>query len=64
MEVLDEFKNASGLIPSLPKSTTYFCNVLNHVKLVILNVLPFEEGTLPVKYLGVPLVTSRLVYRD
>ncbi|GJR27427.1 reverse transcriptase domain-containing protein [Tanacetum coccineum] len=53
-ECLDEFKHASGLIPSIPKSTAFFCNVLNHVKLSILNVLPFEEGRLPVKYLGVP----------
>ncbi|GJR38164.1 hypothetical protein Tco_1213848 [Tanacetum coccineum] len=63
-EVLDEFKNASGLVPSLPKSTAYFCNVLNHVKLSILQVLPFDEGKLPVKYLGVPLVSSRLMVRD
>nr|GEU98544.1 reverse transcriptase domain, reverse transcriptase zinc-binding domain protein [Tanacetum cinerariifolium] len=63
MEALDEFKNASGLTPSLPKSTAYFCNVLNHVKLSILQVLPFDEGRLPVKYLGVPLVSSRLIYR-
>ncbi|GJY86276.1 hypothetical protein Tco_0500302 [Tanacetum coccineum] len=64
MDALDEFKSVSGLVPSLPKSTAYFCNVLNHTKLAILNVLPFEEGTLPVKYLGVPLVSTRLVYRD
>ncbi|GKC57285.1 putative reverse transcriptase domain, reverse transcriptase zinc-binding domain protein, partial [Tanacetum coccineum] len=64
MDSLEEFKNASGLTPSLPKSMAYFCNVLNHVKLGILNVLPFEDGKLPVKYLGVPLVPSRLVYRD
>ncbi|GKB87032.1 putative reverse transcriptase domain, reverse transcriptase zinc-binding domain protein [Tanacetum coccineum] len=64
MFALEEFKNASGLVPSLPKSTAYFCNVLNHVKLAILNVMPFEEGSLPVKYLGLPLVSSRLVYRD
>ncbi|GJS12846.1 putative reverse transcriptase domain, reverse transcriptase zinc-binding domain protein [Tanacetum coccineum] len=61
---LDEFKHASGLIPSLPKSTAYFCNVLNHIKISILNVLPFEEGRLPVKYLGVPLISSRLMVRD
>ncbi|GKA09574.1 reverse transcriptase zinc-binding domain-containing protein [Tanacetum coccineum] len=42
-EALYEFKNASGLVPSLPKSTAYFCNVLNHVKLSILQILPFEE---------------------
>ena len=30
----------------------------------ILQILPFEEGSLPVKHLGVPLVSSRLVYHD
>ncbi|GJS39811.1 reverse transcriptase domain, reverse transcriptase zinc-binding domain protein [Tanacetum coccineum] len=60
-QALDEFKIASGLVPSLPKSTAYFCNVLNHVKLSILHVLPFEEGRLPVRYLGVLLVSSRLM---
>ncbi|GJS43380.1 putative reverse transcriptase domain, reverse transcriptase zinc-binding domain protein [Tanacetum coccineum] len=64
MNSLDEFKEASGLTPSLPKSTAYFCNVLNYVKINILSVIPFEEGWLPVKYLGVPLVPSRLLYRD
>ncbi|GKC45282.1 hypothetical protein Tco_1063004, partial [Tanacetum coccineum] len=64
MEALEEFKNASGLTPSLPKSTAYFCNVLNYVKIGILGILPFEEGTLPVKHLGVPLVPSWLLYRD
>nr|GEX47182.1 reverse transcriptase domain-containing protein [Tanacetum cinerariifolium] len=63
-EALDEFKDASGLNPSMPKSKAYFCNVLNHTKLAILHVLPFEEDRLPVKYLGVPLVSSRLIFRD
>ncbi|GJW80981.1 hypothetical protein Tco_0144956, partial [Tanacetum coccineum] len=27
-------------------------------------IMPFEEGRLPVKYLGVPLVPSRFVYKD
>nr|GEV41184.1 RNA-directed DNA polymerase, eukaryota, reverse transcriptase zinc-binding domain protein [Tanacetum cinerariifolium] len=61
MGALDEFKLASGLTPSLLQSTAYFCNVLNHTKLSILNI---EEGHLPVKYLGVPLISSRLIYRD
>nr|GEU59262.1 hypothetical protein [Tanacetum cinerariifolium] len=64
MKALDEFKNVSGLTPSLPKSKAYFCNVLNHVKLSILQILPFEEDRLPVKYLGVPLVSSGLIIRD
>ncbi|GJR48294.1 RNA-directed DNA polymerase, eukaryota, reverse transcriptase zinc-binding domain protein [Tanacetum coccineum] len=43
MDSLAEFKRVSGLVPSIPKSTTFFCNVLNHVKLDILNIMPFVE---------------------
>ncbi|GJR54546.1 hypothetical protein Tco_1405067 [Tanacetum coccineum] len=46
MEALKEFKNASGLTPSLPKSVVYFCNVTPSVKMNILNILPFEEGVM------------------
>nr|GEX57492.1 MACPF domain-containing protein CAD1 [Tanacetum cinerariifolium] len=53
-----------GLVPSIPKGTDYFCNVLNHVKLAILSIMPFSEGELPVKYLGVPLISSRLLNKD
>ncbi|GJW36240.1 protein LAZ1 [Tanacetum coccineum] len=64
IESLDEFQKSSGLVPSIPKSTTYFCNVRNHVKHAILNLMPFAEGELPVKYLGVPLISTRLLNRD
>nr|GFA11218.1 hypothetical protein [Tanacetum cinerariifolium] len=63
MDTLEEFKEASGLTSSLPKSTAYFCNVFNYIKLNILNILPLKEGKLLVKYLGVPLVPSHLLYR-
>ncbi|GJW02004.1 putative RNA-directed DNA polymerase, partial [Tanacetum coccineum] len=52
-EALDEFKEYSGLVPSIPK-----------IKNSILDIMPFEEGTLPVKYLGVPLISSRLLHKD
>ncbi|GJS53892.1 putative RNA-directed DNA polymerase [Tanacetum coccineum] len=64
LESLDEFKMVSGLVPSIPKSTAYFCNVVHHVKLAILNIMPFSEGELPVKYLGIPLIYSRLLNKD
>ncbi|GJY12395.1 hypothetical protein Tco_0381704 [Tanacetum coccineum] len=64
MKSLNEFKLASGITSNIPKCTAYFCNVLNYVKIAILHVLPFEEGRLPVKYFGVPLTSSRLIYRD
>nr|GEZ81191.1 hypothetical protein [Tanacetum cinerariifolium] len=63
-DALFEFKEVLGLVPSLPKSTSYFCNVLNSTKIAILQILPFEEGRLPLKYLGVPLVSPRLIFRD
>nr|XP_043622253.1 uncharacterized protein LOC122593835 [Erigeron canadensis] len=64
MASIDEFKVVSGLAPSLPKSTTYLCNFRDSIKRAILEVLPFEEGSLPVKYLGVPLVSSRVKFRN
>nr|GFA48579.1 hypothetical protein [Tanacetum cinerariifolium] len=63
-DALDDFKDASGLNPSRPKSKAYSCNIINYTKLAIFNVLPFEENRLPVKYLSVPLVLSWLIYRD
>ncbi|GKC67731.1 putative RNA-directed DNA polymerase, partial [Tanacetum coccineum] len=64
MDALDEFKQVSGLVPSIPKSTAFFSNVPNAIKASILNSMPFAEGTLSVRYLGVPLISSRLLYRD
>ncbi|GJX04065.1 hypothetical protein Tco_0189981 [Tanacetum coccineum] len=64
MLTLEEFKNVSGSVLSIPKSTSLFCNVLNALKATILNYIPFTEGSLHVKYLGVPLISSRLLYRD
>ncbi|GJR88942.1 putative RNA-directed DNA polymerase, eukaryota, reverse transcriptase zinc-binding domain protein [Tanacetum coccineum] len=58
MESLNEFQHVSGLIPSIPKSTAFFCNVVNHVKVGILSIMPFSKGELSVKYLGVPLISS------
>ncbi|XP_071739438.1 uncharacterized protein [Rutidosis leptorrhynchoides] len=63
-EALDEFKRCSGLVPSLPKSTAYFANVTSGVKNDVLDLMPFIEGSLPVRYLGVPLISSRLYYND
>ncbi|XP_021996267.1 uncharacterized protein LOC110893468 [Helianthus annuus] len=64
MDSLSRFSSMSGLVPSIQKSTAYFCNVSSHIKDAILGILPFEEGMLPVKYLGVPLISSRLRVKD
>ncbi|GJS85074.1 hypothetical protein Tco_0751615, partial [Tanacetum coccineum] len=39
-------------------------NALFEFKEVSGLILPFEEGRLPIKYLGVPLVSSWLIFRD
>ncbi|GJU81521.1 hypothetical protein Tco_1283886 [Tanacetum coccineum] len=64
MEALDEFQKSSGLVPSIPKSTVYLCNVPNYIKNEILSIIPFAKDELPVKYLGVPLISSRLLNKD
>nr|GEU83844.1 hypothetical protein [Tanacetum cinerariifolium] len=64
MDALEEFKTISGLVPSIPKSTMFFCGVPNHIKTAILNIMPFQEEKLPVKYLGVPHISSRLLNKD
>ncbi|GKA80405.1 hypothetical protein Tco_0787001 [Tanacetum coccineum] len=57
MQGLEEFKNVSGLVLSIPKSTAFFCNVPNALKTTIINSMPFAEGSLPVR---VHLVPSEL----
>nr|GEU32802.1 reverse transcriptase domain, reverse transcriptase zinc-binding domain protein [Tanacetum cinerariifolium] len=47
MDVLEKFKQVSGLVPSIAKSTAFFCNVSNAIKASILNAMPFAEGVLP-----------------
>nr|XP_043629994.1 uncharacterized protein LOC122601294 [Erigeron canadensis] len=64
LEALSVFKDVSGLVPSITKSTVFFCNVTTHVRNAIMGIMPFDEGQLPIKYLGVPLISTRLVYRD
>lgn len=63
LNALNEFRDVSGLVPSIAKSTVFFANVGDLVKQAILDVLPFE-GHFPIKYLGVPLISSRLLQKD
>ncbi|GJY39240.1 putative RNA-directed DNA polymerase, eukaryota, reverse transcriptase zinc-binding domain protein [Tanacetum coccineum] len=64
ISALEEFKNVPGLVSSIPKSTVFFCNVPAAFKESILSSTPFAEGTLLVRFPGVPLISSRLLYRD
>lgn len=61
---LEEFTSVSGLQPSLPKSTIFFANVNDTIKAEIQSIIPFAEGIFPIRYLGVPLISSRLFTND
>ncbi|KAJ0935111.1 putative RNA-directed DNA polymerase [Helianthus annuus] len=63
-DALNRFSKVSGLIPNMMKSTVFFGNVPQAIKREILSIMPFQEGALPVRYLGVPLISSKLSYKD
>ncbi|GJY24381.1 RNA-directed DNA polymerase, eukaryota, reverse transcriptase zinc-binding domain protein [Tanacetum coccineum] len=63
-KAMDLFSAVTGLNPNIGKSTVFFGNVQNNVKQEILSILPFQVGSLPVSYLGVPLITKQLSYTD
>lgn len=60
LDCLNSFKVMSGLSPNPDKSKRMTCGVAMNVKRQMLAILDYKEGTLPVKYLGVPLISSRL----
>ncbi|GKA01534.1 polypyrimidine tract-binding protein homolog 2 isoform X1 [Tanacetum coccineum] len=61
---LDDFGVVSGLLPCMPKSTMFFGNVKDAAKSKILKVMPLTVGTLPVRYLGVLLISNRIFSKD
>lgn len=61
---LAEFEHISGLKANPSKSSVFLAGVAEDVKQNILNTLHMPEGTLPVRYLGVPLITKRLTSID
>lgn len=46
------------------KSSIFLAGVPNDLKQDILEMLHMSEGNLPVRYLGVPLITKRLTSTD
>lgn len=58
--VLQEFTDLSGLTANHLKSEVFFEVPGLNEKKQILEVLQFKEGVLPVRYLGLPLITGTL----
>ncbi|KAL0451197.1 UNVERIFIED_CONTAM: Retrovirus-related Pol polyprotein from type-2 retrotransposable element R2DM [Sesamum latifolium] len=58
------FVEWSGLEANPSKSQLIVSKAARDMRQHLLNVLGFQEGTLPVRYLGVPLISSRLMLGD
>ncbi|XP_056848880.1 uncharacterized protein LOC108820129 [Raphanus sativus] len=64
LSVFESFKSWSGLSISIEKSTVYMAGVEDDEKGRILMNFPFAEGILPVRYLGLPLMTKSMRRQD
>ncbi|XP_039055415.1 uncharacterized protein LOC120198104 [Hibiscus syriacus] len=62
--VLEVFYELSGLQLNAGKSEMFVCGVQNDILSRMLAVTGFKLGRLPVRYLGVPLVTRKLAVKD
>ena len=63
-DAMYNFSAISSLHPNIGKNTVFLGNFQEHIKQQILDILPFMIGTLPVSYLGVPLITKQLTFAD
>lgn len=64
LDAVSMFSSISGLSPNPAKCTCYFGNIDIETKLAALDYSGFIEGSLPVMYLGIPLVSRNLTVRD
>lgn len=62
--LVEQFGTVSGLNINLQKSHIFFCGVDENTKSYLLQQLGFTEGTLPIRYLGLPLISSKLTFMD
>ena len=63
-ESLQQFSNISGLSINLAKSSLYLSGIDERPRINIIEQIGIQETMLPVKYLGVPLLSSRLTHKD
>ncbi|KAL2235686.1 UNVERIFIED_CONTAM: putative ribonuclease H protein, partial [Sesamum indicum] len=61
---LDRFADWSGLRLNVEKSHIIISRSAKNIREELLAVLGFQEGHLPMRYLGLPLISSRLTIAD
>ena len=63
-DALDTFSSLSGLAPNEAKSSVFLSGVSVQLQRQIVSILGFSIGSLPIRYLGVPLISTRLKATD
>ena len=61
---LDIFYDFTGVLANPSKSYLFLAGVDDEASSLIRQALPFKIGTFPLKYLRIPLVTSKLKKGD
>ncbi|XP_039158524.1 uncharacterized protein LOC120288534 [Eucalyptus grandis] len=61
---IESFSNWSGLVPNLNKSEVFLLGGSSGLRNDILSMLGFQVGSLPFRYLGVPVISKRLGKAD
>ena len=64
MEELAKFEAFSGMQVNKQKSVVFLAAIDDSVRDAILDMTGFRLGSLPMKYLGVPLISSKLSHSD
>ncbi|KAL1224690.1 putative ribonuclease H protein [Cardamine amara subsp. amara] len=64
LQVFKDFAATSCLKISLEKSTLFMAGVSDGIKDDILECFPFDSDSLPVRYLGLPLLTKKMTVQD
>ncbi|XP_031248848.1 uncharacterized protein LOC116106632 [Pistacia vera] len=61
---LDYFAKVSGLVTNAEKSQLFLSGVTDEEQIGLKSIMGFQLGQLPVRYLGVPLICTRLRHSD
>ena len=64
MDELSRFASFSGLQVNKQKSAIFLAGVSDEVRNDLLNATGYSLGRFPMRYLGVPLISTRLTHRD
>ena len=64
MDELNKIENFFGLQVNKQKSAIFLAEVSDDIRNEMLNITGFSLGRLPMKYLGVPLLSTRLSHSD